>query len=303
MIAFVFDRRSLVLLGTGAVFLALVLVAVGFLLGVQYGVLPPAAFQSTTAQTNSSELPIRGTGMTGSAIPTTPPNAATPDLGVGNSDAEAIQGDGVGFQDAPGPESLPYADAPAGEGPSIDGPASPPAWPTPGEDAEPRRSRTPATPTTPSRFEPPADPIVDSRGGNPVALAPSPPSVPDRPSRGEEVAQPQLGSGTAGASSAPTAPTDTAPAATGAITSAVTSDSGRFAVQAGAYRDRLNCDAMMQKLSARGFEPYVVEIEREGQAPLYAVRVGRFGDRAAAGKAASSLRSKVGVSVVVLSIG
>ena len=34
MVAFVFDRRSLVLLGTGAVFLALVLVAVGFLLGV-----------------------------------------------------------------------------------------------------------------------------------------------------------------------------------------------------------------------------------------------------------------------------
>ncbi len=282
MIAFVFDRRSLVLLGTGAVFLALVLVAVGFLLGVQYGVLPPAAPQSTTAQANPSALPTRVTGMADDAI------VAAPDSGLGNSDAEPIEGEGaVGFLDRSAPESLPYVDAPAGEGSAIDEQtpafsASPPAWP-PQETAETGRSRTAAAAP---RFDPPADPIVDSRGGEPVPLAPSPQSVPDRPSQDSE---PQADN------EAPSAPT--------AITAAVGSDSGRFAVQVGAYRERLNCDAMVQKLTTRGFEPYVVEIVRDGKSPLYAVRVGRFGERGAAAKAASALRSKAGVSVVVLSIG
>jgi cell division protein FtsN len=295
MIAFVFDRRSLVLLGTGAVFLALVLVAVGFLLGVQYGVLPPAAPQSTTAQANSSALPIRVAGMANDA---TDANAPEPEAGLGSSDTEPINGDGgVGFQDPSALDSMPYADAPAGDGPSIDEPtpapaASPPAWPVPRENAEPGRSRTPATPALPAatpRFEPPADPIVDSRGGEPVPLAPSPQSVPDRPSRRDDAVEPQS------ETEAPDAP---AP-----IAAAVTSDSGRFAVQVGAYRERLNCDAMVQKLTTRGFEPYVVEIVRDGQSPLYAVRVGRFGGRGEAAKVASALRSKAGVPVVVLSIG
>jgi len=283
MIAFVFDRRSLVLLGTGAVFLALVLVAVGFLLGVQYGVLPPAAPQSTTAQANPGALPTRVTGMADDAT------APEPDLGLSGTDAEPIEGDGaVGLLDRSGPESLPYAGAPAGDGPSIDEQApmlsaSPPAWPAPRDTAETGRSRTAAAAP---RFDPPADPIVDSRGGEPVPLTPSPQSVPDRPSQDSE---PQAD--------------NEAPDAPAPITAAVGSDSGRFAVQVGAYRERLNCDAMVQKLTTRGFEPYVVEIVRDGKSPLYAVRVGRFGERGAAAKAASALRSKAGVSVVVLSIG
>lgn len=286
MIAFVFDRRSLVLLGTGAVFLALVLVAVGFLLGVQYGVLPPAAPQSTTAQANPSTLPTRVTGMAddGNAA-----NTPEPDPGLGGTDAEPIEGDGaVGLLDRSAPESLPYADAPAGDGPSMEEQApmlsaSPPAWPAPRDTAETGRSRTAAAAP---RFDPPADPIVDSRGGEPVPLTPSPQSVPDRPSQDGE---PQAD--------------NEAPGAPAAITAAVGSDSGRFAVQVGAYRERLNCDAMVQKLTTRGFEPYVVEIVRDGRSPLYAVRVGRFGERGAAAKAASALRSKAGVPVVVLSIG
>lgn len=284
MIAFVFDRRSLVLLGTGAVFLALVLVAVGFLLGVQYGVLPPAASPATTAQANQTMLPTRVTGMAD--------DANAPDAGAGfdgsegsdnsgGTDTEPVEGDGAAeAQDRSAAESLPYTDGPADEDPAMTDEAVSAA------PASPRTLlRTPAAA--------PADPIIDSRGGEPVALAPSPPSVPDRPSRPEHledgIAEPRA--------------EGAAPDAPAAVSAAVTSDFGRFAVQVGAYRERLNCDAMVQKLSARGFEPYVVEIERDGQAPLYAVRVGRFGERGAAARAASALRSKAGVSVVVLSIG
>ncbi len=276
MIAFVFDRRSLVLLGTGAVFLALVLVAVGFLLGVQYGVLPPAASPATTAQAHQPMLPTRVTGM------------ADDDASAPESAAEPAEGDGTAEPMDRSAESLPYTDGPANDEPypadeSAAAPSAPPVRSTP--------------PAAAPRFDPPADPIVDSRGGEPVALAPSPPSVPERPIGEERVervenTEPRTES-----------PAPEAPAAPAAINAAVTSDSGRFAVQVGAYRERLNSDAMVQKLSARGFEPYVVEIQREGQPPLYAVRVGRFGDRAAAAKAASSLRSRAGVSVVVLSIG
>lgn len=297
MIAFVFDRRSLVLLGTGAVFLALVLVAVGFLLGVQYGVLPPSAPQSATAQANPSMLPTRVTGMADEGSSANGTDAQEPDSGLTTSDAEPIDGDG-GFADRTAPESLPYTDAPAGDGPLLD-------------DLAPQGSRASATPAAASRFDPPADPIVDSRGGAPVPLAPSPPSIPgipDRPSRRDDATEePRAENVASGAEPEPAAPAgSTAGSASGAstpIAAAVTLDSGRFAVQVGAYRERLNCDAMVQKLSARGFEPYVVEIERDGQAPIYAVRVGRFGDRASAAKAASSLRTRAGVSVVVLSIG
>lgn len=294
MIAFVFDRRSLVLLGTGAVFLALVLVAVGFLLGVQYGVLPPSAPQSATAQANPSMLPTRVTGMADEASSANGADAQESDSGLTTSDAEPIDGDG-GFADRTAPESLPYTDAPAGDGPLLDDPA-------------PQGSRASAAPATASRFDAPADPIVDSRGVAPVPLAPSPPSIPgipDRPSRRDDATEePRAENVASGAEPEPAAPGgSTAAGAPTPIAAAVTLDSGRFAVQVGAYRERLNCDAMVQKLSARGFEPYVVEIERDGQAPIYAVRVGRFGDRASAAKAASSLRTRAGVSVVVLSIG
>lgn len=280
MVAFVFDRRSLVLLGTGAVFLALVLVAVGFLLGVQYGVLPPAALQASTAQAGPAMLPARVTGM---GDDPGAPDTAGPDFG---GEAEPT---GAGAEPAEGEEasesmdateSLPYADAPAGDETS---PADEPA-------AAPSPSAVRSAPSAASsRFEPPSDPIIDSRGGEPVALAPSPPSAPDRMESEANAASPP----TEGA----------APDAPAAVPAAVTSDSGRFAVQVGAYRERLNSDAMVQKLAARGFESYVVEIQREGQPPLFAVRVGRFGDRASAAKAASALRSRAGVSVVVLSIG
>lgn len=281
MVAFVFDRRSLVLLGTGAVFLALVLVAVGFLLGVQYGVLPPAAPQAAPAQANQAMLPTRVTGMADGA---SSPDTADPGFGdsAGMADTEPADDDGSAEPFDRSAESLPYADGPAGDETA---PADQPAAMVP---AEPSARSTP--PAAAPRFDPPADPIVDSRGGEPVALAPSPPSVPGRTEREVDAASPP----TEGA----------APDAPSAVSAAVvTSDSGRFAVQVGAYRERLNSDAMVQKLSARGFEPYVVEIQRDGQPPIYAVRVGRFGDRAAAVKAASALRSKAGVSVVVLSIG
>lgn len=280
MVAFVFDRRSLVLLGTGAVFLALVLVAVGFLLGVQYGVLPPGAPQTATAQPNPSMLPARVTGLdeeAGAPVFGAPTDSA-------GAEAEPAEGDEAAGNPDPTVESLPYADAPIGDE-SAATTGEPDAAPA---AAPPVRS---APPAAPSRFDTPADPIIDSRGGEPVALAPSPPSAPDRTAREPEAVVPS-GEGEG-----------TAPEAPAAVAAAVLSDTGRFAVQVGAYRERLNSDAMVQKLAARGFEAYVVEIQRDGQPPLFAVRVGRFGDRASAVKTATSLRSRAGVSVVVLSIG
>ncbi|HEV7670322.1 MAG TPA: SPOR domain-containing protein [Thermoanaerobaculia bacterium] len=283
MIAFVFDRRSLVLLGVGAAFLGLVLVAIGFLLGVQYGVLPPPAVtQSTTAQTNLPALPARVTGFANDSA------APEPGTDVGNSDADpAAPSEETGASESSlaagsDPESLPYLDAPANDEPSAESAPGPPATATP-----PSRAR--AFSAAP-RLDSPSDPIVDSRGGEPVSLAPSPRSAPDLTDQpADRPAEPQTGSA--------------ASITSAAITAMSTGESGRYAVQVGAYRERLNCDAMIQKLTSRGFEPYVVEIVRDGKSPLYAVRVGRFGDRAAAGKAASSLRSKAGVPVVVLSIG
>jgi cell division protein FtsN len=274
MIAFVFDRRSLVLLGVGAVFLSLVLVAIGFLLGVQYGVLPPAASQSTTAQTLLPDLPTRVTGFASDpAAPEPGGDAADSDADSAAPSAPTDPSEETGASEPPlaagsDPESLPYLGAPANDEPSIE--------PAPA----PRASA--ASPSHARAFDPPSDPIVDSRGGEPVPLAPSPRSAPDL---SDQPAEPRT------ESAAPIAP------------ATITADSSQFAVQVGAYRERLNCDAMVQKLTARGFEPYVVEIVREGKSPLYAVRVGRFGDRASAGKTASSLRSKAGVPVVVLSIG
>jgi cell division septation protein DedD len=259
----------------GAAFLGLVLVAIGFLLGVQYGVLPPAAPQSTTAQ---ATLPTRVTGFASDST------APEPAGDVGDSDAEpAASSEETGASDPspatdPDPESLPYLGAPAGDEPSTEPAPEPPATATP-----PSRAR--AFSAAP-RLDSPSDPIVDSRGGEPVPLAPSPRSAPDLP---DQPAEPRTDSA--------------APITSAASISSSTGDSGQFAVQVGAYRERLNCDAMVQKLTARGFEPYVVEIVREGKSPLYAVRVGRFGDRGSAAKEASSLRSKAGVPVVVLSIG
>ncbi len=290
MIAFVFDRRSLFLLAGGAVFLGLVLVAIGFLLGVQYGVLPPGAAQSTLAQATGPALPVR---LTGFADPPTAADSADSDAepaedpGWNEGDAVPVTGDGVAEpSDRYDPEPLPdgnYAPEDSSPVESVPFSAAPPA---------PVARPTPAKPAAVSKPEPESDPIIDSRGGVPVALPPSVPST-----RGGEEAPPAKSA----AQDAPTAPA--AATAASAEVESTTPEPGRYAVQAGAYRERLNCDAMVQKLSARGFSPYVVEIVRAGQSPLYAVRVGRFPDRASAAKVATKMHSQAGVAVVVLSIG
>ncbi len=312
MIAFVFDRRSLVLLGIGAAFLALVLVAVGFLLGVQYGVLPPGSSTSagTTAEAKSaSPLPVRVTGIDTGAEPDLASGLESSDLEPAPEAASLEGGEGFfdgavpdGGSDIPGDEPSAYG-APADSASAESFSTSAPPWPAvPGGGSQ-------RTPAASRRNEAPADPIVDSRGGEPVTLAPISGSAPVRSGASDGTpgpsAEPEARAGD-GVSDEAATPESAAPESSpAAISPAVTvaSESGRYTVQVGAYRNSLNSNAMVEKLASRGFEAYVVEIEREGQPPLYAVRVGRFGDRASAAKAATALRSKAGVSVVVLSIG
>ena len=73
-----------------------------------------------------------------------------------------------------------------------------------------------------------------------------------------------------------------------------------YAFQVGAFRDKGNCDTVVQDLADRGYEPYVVEIRTPRRRLLHAVRIGRFPDRVGAAQAASAFERRERMATVVL---
>jgi len=296
MIAFVFDRRSLILLAAGGLFLALVLVAFGFLLGIGFGVPGGAPGHSEVAQTALPASSGTAAGFSGGASEPASGAEALADLQSLDTSTDPADdaaaddtSDLVAAPEEGDPDSLPYTASPGGATSPMPPPrasasrwfpeagsATPPAEPfkeAPQSEA-PAGERDPLVPTAPLVPAPAESPASSSGESASVAAA----AREDRIQ--EEAISP---------------PPRIAPAAV--------QEGARYAVQVGAYRERGNCDAMVKKLAAHGFDAYVVELGRAGQSALLAVRIGRYPDRATAAKTASTLRAQAGVSAVVLAGG
>lgn len=71
-----------------------------------------------------------------------------------------------------------------------------------------------------------------------------------------------------------------------------------YAVQVGAFRSTFNVENLMLELRDRGYQPYVVRIERNGTV-LHTVRIGDYPTEEEAIEAAASFHQREGIAAVV----
>ena len=88
----------------------------------------------------------------------------------------------------------------------------------------------------------------------------------------------------------PTPPPEAARAAAPAPPASVTSGDG-FVVQVAALRDRTEADALVRRLSGKGYSAFVVN-PVPGKPPVYKVQVGRFADRGEAARISARLKAE-----------
>jgi cell division septation protein DedD len=74
---------------------------------------------------------------------------------------------------------------------------------------------------------------------------------------------------------------------------------GPYALQVGRYREEKAAMKVVDELSARGHDVYVYTVSERG-APMYSVRMDRYGDRASAMRAAEALEQREQVAAVVV---
>ncbi|BAI72899.1 hypothetical protein AZL_022610 [Azospirillum sp. B510] len=75
---------------------------------------------------------------------------------------------------------------------------------------------------------------------------------------------------------------------------------GRYTVQVGSFSVTANADSLLQRLQGNGFQAYTVDWTDGSNRSWRAVRVGGFTDAAAAKREAEQLKSKMGLSPVVV---
>ena len=88
----------------------------------------------------------------------------------------------------------------------------------------------------------------------------------------------------------PLPPSEPARAAVAAPPASVTSGDG-FVVQVAALRDRSEADALVRRLSGKGYSAFVVN-PVPGKPPVYKVQVGRFADRGEAARVSARLKAE-----------
>lgn len=88
----------------------------------------------------------------------------------------------------------------------------------------------------------------------------------------------------------PPPPSEPTRAAAPAPPASVTSGDG-FVVQVAALRDRTEADALVRRLSGKGYSAFVVN-PVPGKPPVYKVQVGRFADRGEAARISARLKSE-----------
>lgn len=84
-------------------------------------------------------------------------------------------------------------------------------------------------------------------------------------------------------------------------TAPTTTPGGRYAVQLGSFHVAENAEALVRKLQGSGYRAYALDWTDASQQSWRVVRVGGFGDTAAAKRAAGELKAKVGLDPVVVS--
>lgn len=73
-----------------------------------------------------------------------------------------------------------------------------------------------------------------------------------------------------------------------------------FAIQVGAYHNRVFAENMTSKLKGLGYPAFIFELKKRDKRSLYMVRFGRFGSRAAATRSAADFKEKEKMPALVV---
>nr|WP_209877006.1 SPOR domain-containing protein [Azospirillum soli] len=246
-------------------------------------------------------------GASGANAPAAPTSAAK----VTPSQPEAL------IARAPAPSAVPPALPPAVETapPSSQQPSPPPALKVP-EPPPPAPVQTVTAPRPPApepvaKLPEPPPPSLAVKAPEPVKTEPvkaePPPAKPAEPVKTAKAETPELQAMLApkAAKRAPAEPkAQTASVDESAVDSAApaaSAPSGRYAVQLGSFHVAENAEALVRKLQGSGYRAYALDWTDASQQSWRVVRVGGFGDSAAAKRVANQLKAKVGLDPVVVS--
>lgn len=304
---------------------AALVAAVG--IGVAVVVLDPGGTPTAPA-TSTAELAPPAPAIT-RAAPASPPTATTnPPQGAPEpliarapaplppSSAPVAAPPPVAAAPAPPPAVSPPPAAP----PSLRVP-EPPALPPPGATVT---RPVPATPVARQPDPPPVSrpqaPVQRAEAPAPDSIAPPPPAAPKAANTGELQAMlspPREPRDTARTPAKPTEPkaAETRPAepkaveskpapsaAKPAVSRPAAIPSGRYTVQIGTFKVAANADSLTRRLQGNGFSAYTLDWTDASNQSWRAVRVGGYPDAAAAKRAATQLKTKMGLDSAVVSI-
>ena len=213
---------------------------------------------------------------------------------------------------APAPGAIPPAPPPAVDAAP---PSPPPALKVP-EPPPPAPVQTvtaprPVAPEPVAKLPEPPPPSLAVKAPEPVKTDPvkaePPPAKPAEPVKTAKAETPELQAMLApkAARRAPAEPkAQTALVDDGAVESAgpgAAAPGGRYAVQLGSFHVAENAEALVRKLQSSGYRAYALDWTDASQQSWRVVRVGGFGDSAAARRVANQLKAKVGLDPVVVS--
>jgi DedD protein len=156
-------------------------------------------------------------------------------------------------------------------------------------------------PPAPEPAPPPADP-APAPGANKPGGAPAPDDTgyykelvgetpADKASPKAPAVRPAESPAKAAPAAAPPVPAAAAPEPPKAIAADKGPTDGGFAVQIAALRDRSDADAIVKRLTGKGYAAYLL-VPQPGSPPVYRVQVGRFTNRADAEKTAARLKKE-----------
>lgn len=145
---------------------------------------------------------------------------------------------------------------------------------------------------------PPAQPAISQPCPEVTAPASRPAPAPPPEPAPEPPADPEPAAGVAVASFQP----DPEPAPPREVPEESEPAADGFAVQVGAFSKPENSVKVVEDLKSRGYEPYVVELPGSRRV-LHTVRIGRYGDRAEAHRAATDFRRREGMTAIVQPAG
>ena len=233
---------------------------------------------------------------------------------IGASGANAPAAPASAAKVMPGqPEAL-IARAPS---PGAVPPAPPPAVaavlpePPPPAPVQTVTAPRPVAPEPVAKLPEPPPPSLAVKAPEPVKTDPvkaePPPAKPTEPVKTIKAETPELQAMLApkAARRAPAEPkAQTASVDESAVESAApgaTVPGGRYAVQLGSFHVAENAEALVRKLRGSGYRAYALDWTDASQQSWRVVRIGGFGDSAAARRVANQLKAKVGLDPVVVS--